>query len=423
MAKIFTPKVIDGCFDVAVVGGGLAGVMAAVSAAREGSRVVLIEKYGFLGGMATCGLVHPFMPYRENGSGRPANAGLFAELLRRVYETGGSDNPESTMYREEFIKLVLDRMCTEYGIKVLFHSLLSDVEYADGEVKSITISTVSGNIKLKADVYIDATGNGDLFAFAGLPYNEGREEDGLSQPMTMNFRLYNVDWSKLDMATAQKKYKELQAEGKIKNPREDILIFRTPDLQVMHLNTTRIVGADPTDVESYSASEIEVREQVYEMFNFMRKEVAGMENCQLMMSAPELGIRESRRVVGLYEITREDVVSARKFYDGIARATYEIDIHNPAGSGTHHEPVPKNDYYEIPYRALIPVGAKNLIVAGRPISSSHEAHSSLRIMPITTCIGEAAGAAAHMAAKTDTECGLIDVEALRSGLIDHGALV
>lgn len=410
-------------FDVVVAGGGLAGVFAAISAAREGMKVLLVEKCGYLGGMATSGLVYPFMSYRERKSGRVANAGLFAEMLKRIYEVGGSASAEATGYKEEYMKLVLDRMVVEAGVKVLFHSLLSDVVRDGRVIRSITISTPQGNIRISAPVFIDATGDADLSAFAGLEYKLGREEDGLCQPMTLNFRLTNVDWKRYDRQKANALYREYREKGLIKNPREDILVFNYPIYNVMHLNTTRIVGKNPCSVEDLTESEMMAREQVYEMYTFLKNNVEGMENCDIISSASEIGIRESRRIVGHYVITKEDVTGAVKHDDRIARATYEIDIHNPAGTGTYHCPVPENDFYTIPYRALIPVGADNLIVAGRPISSTHEAHSSFRIMPITSCIGEAAGAAAALIRKQDCASIDIPIKTLQDTLIDRGALI
>ena len=410
-------------YDIIVAGGGLAGAFAAISAAREGMKVILIEKNGCLGGMATSGLVFPFMSYRERGKGAVANTGLFSTLLKGMHALGGSDSDTSGAYKEEYMKLLLDRMVKEAGVKVLFHSLLSEIERDGRTIKSITLSTPQGHIKITAPVFIDATGDADLTAFAGLEYELGRESDGLCQPMTLNFRLTNVDWSKYDGKAANALYKEYREKGLIKNPREDILVFRYPVYNIMHLNTTRIVGKNPTLVEDLTEAEMTAREQMYEMFLFLKKNIPGCENCDIVESASEIGIRESRRIVGLYRITEEDVTKAHKHDDRIARATYEIDIHNPAGTGTYHCPVPENDFYTIPYRALVPVGADNLIVAGRPISSSHEAHSSFRIMPITSCIGEAAGIAAALARKNDCASKDIPVKTMQDILVDNGALI
>ncbi len=422
--RVHTKKIITEKYDVIVSGGGLAGIMAACSAAREGMKVLLVEKYGFLGGMATAGLVNPFMSFYERGGGGVlANSGLFASLIEKVYAIGGSNSPKSQSYMEEFMKLALDRMCSEYGVKVLFHSLLTDVEREGGTIKNITVSGCSGNIKITAPVFVDSTGDADLTAFAGLEYMLGREEDGLCQPMTLCFRLANVDWKRYDKKAAQALYKEMRQKNLLRNPREDILIFNLPTENIMHLNTTRIVGQNPVDAECLSAAETEGREQVYEMYNFMRNNIAGMENCSLIMSAPETGIRESRRIVGHYEMTQDDILSAKKFCDRIARGTYDIDIHNPAGSGTVLKHVPDHDYYTIPLRSLIPLQTDNLIVAGRPICSTHEAHSSIRIMPITSCIGEAAGIACALAVKADIPINSIDIKNLQDILTDRGALI
>lgn len=421
--RTLVEKRLDECFDLAVVGGGLAGVMTAVAAAREGKRVILLEKYGCLGGMATAGLVYPFMRHSEVPSGKPANKGLYFRLLREIWELGGSDGAESRHYKEEFMKLVLDRMVTEAGVKLLLHAKLCEAERVGREIQSITVATVSGKLKIRARLYADATGNADLCAFAGLPFEQGREEDGLCQPMTLCFRLGNVDWSRFDGKAANALYNELQARGEIKNPRENILVFRSPVDNVMHLNTTRAVGYDPTDVESVTAAEMLLREQMLEMYHFMRAHVAGMEQCELQSSAIEAGIRESRRIVGLYRITAEDLLSTKKFSDSIARGTYQIDIHNPSGTGTVLRQIPPNDYYTLPYRALVPRDADNLIVAGRSVCSTHEALAAIRIMPITSCMGEAAGIAAALA--IDGNCGFADVnvERLQARITSYGGLV
>ncbi|MBQ9112805.1 MAG: FAD-dependent oxidoreductase [Clostridia bacterium] len=419
----FTPLVIDEDFDVVVVGGGLAGVMASISAARDGSKVILIEKHGCLGGMATAGLVYPFMRDREYVSENPVNAGLYLAMQEEIYAIGGSEAPHSRHYKEEFMKIALDRMVRRYGIKVLFHAKLTDVDITDGKVMSVKVATVSGNISVKGKVFIDATGNADLCAFAGLPYQLGREQDSLCQPMTLCFRLGNVDWSRYNRAEANKLYALWKEQGKIQNPREDILVFKYPVGNIMHMNTTRVVGLDPTNVEDVTSAEIMLREQMLEMYNFMRENISGLENCELLSSAAEAGIRESRRIVGLTQITADDILNVTKFQDSIARGAYEIDIHSPDGAGTFHARIPDNEYYTIPYRSMIPEHSENIIAAGRSISTTHEALASVRIMPITSCMGEAAGIAASMAVKTGKACRDIDTDALRGEITAYGGLV
>lgn len=252
----------DRLFDVAVAGGGLAGVMAAVAAAREGKQVILIEKYGYFGGMATVGLVYPFMRHYTLPEKKPVNAGLYFRLLEEIYAIGGSAEPHSRHYKEEFIKIVLDRMVKACGIKVLFHAKLCEVKHEGRKIENITVATVSGMLKIRAKIFVDATGNADLCAFAGLPYQLGRREDGLVQPMTLCFRLGNVDWSRFDLAGATRLYRKFQAEGKIKNPRENLLVFRYPVDNIMHFNTTRAIGYDPTDAEQVTEAEMLLREQM-----------------------------------------------------------------------------------------------------------------------------------------------------------------
>ncbi len=191
----------------------------------------------------------------------------------------------------------------------------------------------------------------------------------------------------------------------------------------MHMNTTRVVGLDPTNVKDVTQAEMILREQMLEMYNFMKENIAGMENCELISSAAEAGIRESRRIVGITQISAEDILGTKKHADSIARGAYEIDIHSPSGSGTFHAKLPDNDYYTIPYRALIPEAARNVIAAGRSISTTHEALASVRIMPITSCMGEAAGIAASMAFESNKDCRDIDVELLRSKIVSYGGLI
>jgi hypothetical protein len=392
-------------YDVLVAGGGLAGVAAAIAASRLGASVILIEKYGFLGGMATSGLVNPFMPYWEYDEAgkmlydKPLNAGIFKKITDGLSDMDAFLPGNRMTFHEEYLKLLLDRMCREYGVRVLLHTLLTDVERNERLVQGATFSNKGGHERLKARVYIDATGDADLAAFAGYDYKLGRDLDGLCQPMTMCFRVTNVDWSKWDWEKANALYTEMRRKGAIKNPREDILIFPHVIGNVMHFNSTRIVGRNPVDAAELTEAEIEGREQTNELFQFMKNYVAGFENASLIMCAPQIGIRESRRIVGDYTITERDLLECVKFEDSIARGNYSIDIHNPSGTGTVIKDIPAEDYYTIPLRAALPASADNLLVAGRPISSTHEAHSSFRVMPITTCIGEGVGTAAAIACK------------------------
>jgi len=411
-------------YDLAVVGGGFAGVAAAVAAAREGAKVLLIEKGNCLGGAAAGCLVNPFMPYSTeiNGESVDLSAGLFRTVCRRLEERNAL---ESRRFLEEELKYILNQMVLEKGIDLLFHAYLSKTQVREGKILSVTLATKAGEQTVEADYFLDATGDAQLAFLAGCPTVLGREPDHLCQPMTLCFRLGNVDVERYyeTRHRLHKAYDEAKERGEIKNPRENILVFRTPIPNVLHFNTTRVVKLDPTNPEEVTRAEIMAREQVFELWEFMKKHVEGLEHSFLMMTAAEIGVRESRMIVGDYVLTETDCRAFTKFEDGIAACNYDIDIHNPEGSGTSHYYFPKGEYYTIPYRSLIPLGATNLLVAGRCISSDHGAQASYRIMPTVCCIGEAAGVAAGLAVRNKCPVRAVNVTELRQTLCRHGAFL
>ena len=420
-------------YDVAVVGGGFTGVAAAIAAAREGSKVLLIEKGNAFGGAAVNCLVNPFMPYatKIDGVSTDLSAGIFKKILTALQEK------ESTLtyvtshklieysFMEEELKFILNDMVEEAGVDVLFHAYLCGVT-KDGEtLKSLTLATKSGLMEIEADYFVDCTGDAQVSYLAGVPYVLGRETDNLCQPMTLCFRLGNVDtekfWASRQRLNAE--YKIALENGEFINPRENVLAVKMPVPSVLHLNTTRIVKLDPTNPIDVSKAEIIARKQVKEVYEFMKKHADGLENSFLMATAPEIGVRESRKIVGEYCLTEQDVRNCVKFDDAIAACNYDIDIHSPDGTGTTHYYFPQGEYYTIPFRSLIPKNANNLLVAGRCISSDHGAQASYRIMPTVCCIGEAAGTAIGLAVKNKTTVREIDVKAVQSSLKANGAFI
>lgn len=410
--------------DVIIIGGGPAGICAAVAAAEEGADTLLVERYGFLGGMATAGLVNPFMPYRTGTE--QVNAGAFQRMIDYFEAEGAwSHRPQSPdAFDPELAKLALDRMVQEAGVRRLLHTALLDVEVAGAVVKRVLTASKTGIQGLQARVFIDASGDADLAARAGAEFRMGRDEDGFCQPMTMNFRMANVDEDRMpDRNTINELYNAAKDRGEIDNPRENCLWFYTTRKGEIHFNTTRVVKLDATRAGDLTLAEETARKQVRQMIAFLQRDVAGFEQAHLSVLPAQIGIRESRRVVGDYELTLDDVLEARKFEDGIARGCYPVDIHNPSGTGTVIQHLPPGEAYDIPYRCLCPRGFDNLLIAGRPISSDHAAHSSHRVMPIAACNGEAAGVAAAMCVRNGSDIRGVDVQALRAKLKARGASI
>jgi len=411
-------------YDLVVVGGGFAGFAAALAAARMGVEVLIVEKSNCLGGAAVNCLVNPFMPYwtEINGNCVALSDGIFGEIHRRL-ENFGSMRRED--FLEEDLKFILNEMAQEAGIHLLFHAYISRVEKRNDRVQSVTVATKCGELAIKGDYFIDATGDAQLSWLAGCPTVLGREPDHLCQPLTLCFRLGNVDVDRFYAGKERLKiaHEKSLAAGELMNPRENILVFKTPVPNVLHFNTTRIVKKDPTSPAAVTEAEIMARKQVYEIYDFMKKHADGLENSFLMMTAAEIGVRESRMIVGDYVLTENDCRNCVKFEDAIAACNYDIDIHNPEGTGTSHYYFPKGAYYTIPYRALIPKEAENVLVAGRCISSDHGAQASYRIMPVVCCIGEAAGTAMGLAVKNSTAVRDVDVRELQRILKENNAFV
>ena len=408
--------------DVLVAGGGPGGLAAAVSAARNGADTLLIERYGFLGGMATAGLVNPFMTYWAGEE--QIIGGVLQEVIDRLTALGAYGKGSRTAFDPEAFKFVADQMCADAGVKVLLHSFLSDVAVSGNAIESIEIAGKSGKTSLTAKVFIDGTGDADLAFMAGARCEKGRDEDGLMQPMTLNFRVCKVDVSRMPPRGEEfnKLFDKAKAEGRLDCPRENVLLFLTTREGEIHFNQTRINRADGTSTEDLTRAEIEGRRQAWQFIVFLRRDVPGFEEAEMLVSGPQVGMRETRRVMGEYVLTADDVLSARKFEeDCIARGSYSIDIHSPTGAGTVIQRLKPGESYDIPYRCLVPTGIDNLLIAGRPISATHEAHSSLRIMPICMAIGQAAGTAAALSIREGVVARKLDVRLLQKTLRSQGA--
>lgn len=402
-----------------VCGGGPGGLGAAVSAARNGADTLLIERYGFLGGMATAGFVNPFMTYYAGDE--QIIDGVFGEIVDRLKSYNAFGQPLSPRaFDTEIFKIVADEICLESGVRLLLHAFAGGVTMRGPLIDSVAISIKSGRRAARAKVYVDATGDADLAFLSGVPCEKGRSSDGLTQPMTLNFRMGGVDTDRIpSRGGITEIYLKAREQGRIDCPRDDVLYFHSGRGEI-HFNTTRVTHADGTSAEDLTRAEIESRRQAMQIARFLIEDVPGFERAYLQLTGTQIGIRETRRIVGEYVLTAEDVLGARKFCDCIARGSYPVDIHDPVGGGTILEHLAPGESYDIPYRSLVPLAVDNLLVAGRPISSTHEAHSSLRIMPIACAIGEAAGAAAALCAKDGATPRKLDVLSLQRTLISQG---
>ncbi len=420
-------------FDLIVVGGGFAGTFAAMEAARHGVSVCLVEKYNCLGGAAAYALVSPFMSYwtrmPETGEKKYLAGNLFRELAEEAIALSNLDEKQlatrETLFDEESMKLAMNRMAIKNGVTLLFNTTVTAAEVEGGVIRSVKAACKAVEFTLFADHFIDATGDAELSYLAGCECEIGREGDGLCQPMTLCFRVGGIDKEKFmeNRPKMQALYKEWQAAGKISNPRENVLFFRNYNDGVIHFNTTRVTHKSPTDPFELTEAEIAARERVYEMMHFLRTAVDGCENARLLSTALQIGIRESRRVIGEYVLSEKDLLSLARFEDGIAASNYAIDIHSPDGSGTRWQEFSDGEWYEIPYRCLLPKGKENLLVAGRCISSTHEAQASYRIMPFCAEIGQAAGCAVALARQSGKTVRTVDVSRLREILRSEGFLL
>jgi hypothetical protein len=332
----------------------------------------------------------------------------------------------------ETFKLVALEMLDEAGVDFFFHAFASGV-LNQRDIQGVVFETKSGPVVIEATTVVDATGDGDIAALAGAPYEVGRAEDGLVQPMTLMFRMADFEKCAFDAYIRQHPEQwrgvhglwdliRMAAErGELELPREDILFFATPHPHEVAINSTRVTQVLGTDVWELTCAEWRSRRQMQQISTFLRQYVPGFAHSYLVQSGVHVGVRETRRIIGEYQLTVQDILEARKFADVIARSTYPVDIHNPKGSGTLLKRVPQGDAYDIPLRTLLPQRVENLIVAGRCISGTHEAHSSYRVMPVSMATGHAAGVCAALAAQQGKSPRDVPTRAVQETLLAQGA--
>jgi hypothetical protein len=452
--------------DVVVAGGGPSGLIAAIATARAGATTTLVEQYGFLGGMATAASVGPFSPFHYDD--QQITMGIPLELVERLMTAGGSTGhlkcvPEygsgsyMAYFDREVYKMVAFEMCQQAGVKLLLHSFVADAVTEGNRVQGILVCNKSGLQQVLGRVVVDATGDGDVAARAGAEVKWGRESDQLAQPMTMFFEMANVDVDKVIAyieanpddfewtsrlhsrtplpASLNQRYFVAQgfrkwvAEAKARNEldmgRDTVLLQSTMREGTIVFNSTRVGKLRGTNADDFTKAEIEGRKQAMSLGAFMKKYVPGFEHAYISSTGIQIGVRESRHIVGDYVLQRDDVVEGRRFADVVARGFFPVDIHDPTGSKGYHAGgstwIKPKGPYDIPLRCLLPKGVEGLFLTGRNISASHEAHGSLRVQGTAFAIGHASGAAAAVASQSGVSTHAVDYRKVQQLLLSQHA--
>lgn len=413
-----------GHYDVIVLGGGPAGVCAAIEAARAGVKTLLVEGSGMLGGMATSALVGPFMTSYDREGNEPVTGGLFREIVECMNKKGVGILPEDTdapSHYTSFIRryhrhvtpfdsfglqVLLDEMTSEAGVEVLLYTRFVDCICENKSIKKVILAALEGLCCVSANQFIDCTGNADVAAASGVPTWKGDEEHGIPQPGTLFFEVDNV---------VDEKYE--------KRPKQPVKAYRTPTDGVYKVNHYRVFNVDASNSKSMTVAHQEARKQVLEAYKILVEETPGFENSRLAQVAPVLGVRESRHIKGKYMYTVEDASKGQKFEDTIAVYGYGMDVHPRTSDMSGNFKIEVAERYYLPYRCMIPEGCDNLLVAGKTISCESQAAGAIRVMPCAMALGQASGAAAAIAVQEKISPVQVSYKKLQKCLLDHGVIL
>lgn len=423
-----TPVV--GAFDVVVVGGGPAGVMAAVAAARNGARTLLIERYGFVGGMSTSALVTPISEFRVGG--RQHIGGIPLELMRVAAALGGAEIDRDSgnwPVNDEILKLAAQRLLLGAGVTLLLHTWFADVVADTGDVSHVIVQNKAGRVAYACTVVVDCTGDADIVRAAGLPTTKG----DVLQPATLWFQLGGVDTDALGdvfgdavdgilpvSEPIRRRLAELHAAG-------EIPVFGGPWINrffrdgMVSINVLR-ESTDASDPERFSATEASLREKMHLFIDVLRREFPEFRDAWLAKSGVQTGVRETYHIVGLYELTRDDVINPKAFPDTVAKGAHTIDIHQG-------DTIDQDDFlilrrpYNVPLRCLVPRGGVNIVTAGRSLCADGPGFGSVRVIATCMAMGQGAGTAAALAVRDGCPIPDVDVDLLRETLIAQDAIV
>jgi hypothetical protein len=439
---------VRGEVDVLVIGGGAAGIIAATAAAADGLKVLLIENRSFVGGNMTIGL--PVLGFLSQ-KGVPIIAGLPQKFIDRLRARNAASEHRPcplhmgiTLVEPEAVKTVALEMLLDAGVEVLLHTSCAGVVMDGARIRGVITESKGGREAILAKMLIDCSGDADVAYRAGVPWEKGDDHGGL-QPPTLMFCLAGVDTDKLRMSICEEprtyltdfipneyfgqnrqfivvglrqQIQKAQQAG-LSIPTERTILITGLRSGEVWVNMTRVKGVDATDPRSLTAGEIEARRQITDIQRYLIEYVPGFENAYFTKTAPFLGIRETRRIIGQYMMNRDDILSCRRFPDAIAVASYPIDIHRPHDNGCTLEWC--GDCYDIPYSSLVPQKVDRLLVAGRCASATHEAMAAVRVMATCMAMGEAAGRAAKMAVRQNISPVDVNVTRLRGELVAEGA--
>ncbi len=446
--SVNAPLIAD--VDVLVCGGGPAGIGAAVAAARQGAHTMLIEQQGCLGGVATNTLVGVWLGSYSRDGAYPVVGGIFAEIVDRLVAEGAaipasedvvggtrhvgyaSWHGRTVPFEFEPCKRVCEKLALDAGVRLRYLTTAVSPQIQGQRITGVFIHSKNGLEFVRAGAVVDATGDADIAFRAGCPTVKGRAEDGLMSPATLIFIVEDVDSQAFERYCQEtgdvrfrKVIRELKQKGEWPFPFEIIICCEMPRRGRFFINTLRQTGIDGTDADDLTRGMIEGRRQAVRLMDILRRVVPGFANARITQTAPVIGIRDTRRIVGEYEVSVEDVIQGRHHHDTIALSGYQWDMADPRRPSYQRMEgtTIALPYVEIPYRSLLPQGIDNLVVAGRCVSAAWDALGLLRIMPACFAMGQAAGTAAARAVQSNSALRGVDAQELRADLRSQGAIL